>query len=349
MNCPGIFSIFIIVFSLFLYSCSNEKPTKQELPASDTLLAPSEFDTTLTFITINMAVGFDAERMLTKDMISSQIVLEEGQFLYDQLKQSKPEERMTALADSIALADPDIVALQEVLYLENRQNGDVVDFLKLLLDRLDTLGISNYTAITHTMNPLDIIVNVTSPIPDSVDIFFREGNAILYKSNVLSLKNVDSLTYFFGIRNIKFLTTTISILRGAQYAKFLTTKGTVLNVFNTHLEVESVPLLGMNQTYELRDYIRSKGIDNGAVIAMGDFNDIPTGNSVRVIKNEGFLDTYSSSVGVTCCYDLIDTTINATRRIDYIFARNIVQINNATIANYKVSDHAVVLAQLTFH
>ena len=352
--------IVLALFVVLWLSCSKDKPVKPD-PIGNTFLPSSSNDISLNFVTFNMAVGFDAEQMLTKDLSNPKVVLTEGRYLYDQIKQSKPRERVRSLADSLAHTVPDIICLQEVLYLVNHQNSDTVDFMKILLSRLDSLGGPHYTMIHQIINPLTIKVTVTDTTkPDSIDIFFNEGNVILYKNDVLTLEAADSLSYFFGIRNLKYLNSSyISILRGAVYAKFKTDSGTLVNVFNTHLEVESVPLLGMNQAYELRDYISSKSLDKEAVVVMGDFNDQPEGKSVKVIKDQNFIDTYDNKAGFTCCFEFSDVSIQPTQRIDYILAKSIVSINYAFIGlnetfrsdntDYRISDHAGVFAGLTFH
>ncbi|MBL8028794.1 MAG: endonuclease/exonuclease/phosphatase family protein [Fibrobacteres bacterium] len=347
---------FIMLVYLLIQSCSDNKPTQEETPASQ-FLPPSALDTTLSLITINMAVGFDAERMITKDLTKPQLVLEEGLYLYNQLKESMPNQRIKVLSDSIKGTMPDIVALQEVLLLINRHNSDTIDFINTLMKELST----DYAVITQVMNPLDIKVNTSDSISDSVNIYFHEGNAIIYKKSALSLITVDSLTYFFGIRNIKYLNTTISILRGAQYAKFSSTKGTFINVFNTHLEVESVPLLGMNQAFQLNDYINYKVSNHEAVVIMGDLNNTANSSTLRVFKNGNFFDTHSDPRELSCCYDIVNIDVPATRRLDYVLARYIVNVNNATVRFYKpftnitnglqyrISDHAAVSADLSFH
>jgi endonuclease/exonuclease/phosphatase family metal-dependent hydrolase len=193
---------------------------------------------------------------------------------------------------------------------------------------------------------------------DSVNMYFYEGNAILYKNTLLTPVVSDSIKYFAGLKNFRYLGSLLSILRGSEYVKFRTVRNTLLNVFNTHLEVDAIPSVGSGQSLEFRDYIRSKSLGNEAVAVLGDFNDSPTGARVAALLNDNFMDAYNGPAP-TCCYDLADTTVAPIRRIDYVLARGIVKVDTAdvilrgvfsadTSAN-RISDHAGVTASLTFH
>lgn len=338
-------------------SCSNDDSAGSNNPVNP-YVPGSPLDTTLTFVTLNMAVGFDAERMLSKDLSVPSNVLTEGKALYDEMQRSRPNARITALADSLARLAPDVIALQEVLYLENRQDSQTVDFLSLLCSAMVQLGAPSYDVVKQVLNPLTINVTDTAA-HDSVDIFFYEGNAVLYKTSALTLLASDSIKYFFGIKNLKYLAGTMEIRRGAVFAKFSTTKGTVLNVFNTHLEVEAIPTVGSSQVMELQNYLGAKAPPAEAAMVLGDFNDAPGGFRVRTLKEQGFTETYNGTEGNTCCFDITNTEIPMTRKIDYIFARNIVKIEESAVrfagtfaadsSNYRISDHAGVMAGLTFH
>ncbi|MFH0919084.1 MAG: endonuclease/exonuclease/phosphatase family protein [Fibrobacterota bacterium] len=351
--------MLLALCALLLLSCSSKKTSVSPEPLGPAFVPASPLDTTLSFVTFNMAVGFDAERMLTQDLSKPRTVLTEGRTLDSQFLASLPAERVRALADSINTSRPDVVGLQEVLYLINRQNSQSVDFLALLLHALDSLGAPVYGVVRQVMNPLPVKVTVDDAQGrDSIDIYFQEGNAILYKQATLTLAAADSTVYFVGIRNLPYLSGTFEILRGAVYARFRTARNTFLNVFNTHLEVESLALVGFPQVSFLMDYIRAKQLSAEAVVLMGDMNDPPDGGRIAAILNGNFTDTYTGPAR-TCCYEIPDPAILPTRRIDYIFTRGIVAAPSSGVglngtfrpysADFRLSDHAGVAAQVTFH
>jgi endonuclease/exonuclease/phosphatase family metal-dependent hydrolase len=341
------------------FSCSKEAPVQPESPVS-TFLPPSALDTTITLVSFNMAVGFDAEAMLAKDLSNPRIVLDQGKALYAGFLDSRPRQRILALADSLVRIAPDVIGLQEVLYLVNRQDSQTYDFLPSLLAAMDSLGGPSYAAVRQVLNPIPITVKVSDGVgQDSLDIYFHEGNALLYKTASLSLVSSDSLKFFLGIRNQPYLSSTLSILRGAVLAKLRTSRGTLLNVINTHLEVDAVPGIGSGQAEELQIYVRNLSLSREAVAVLGDFNGPPDGRRVAMFLSENFADTYSGLPGSTCCYEIADPAVAASRRIDFILARSIVKIETAWIGldgtftadsgAYRISDHAGVFAGLTFH
>jgi endonuclease/exonuclease/phosphatase family metal-dependent hydrolase len=352
----------VLAALLFWLSCSSDKSATAPSPSLPATFVPaSPLDIALTFVSFNMDVGFEPESMVTQNLTDPWVVFTQGKSLYSQLIASRPRERMRALADSLSRLKPDVVCLQEVLYLENRIDSQSFDFLNLLLAGIDLNGGPAYGVVRQTLNPLTIRVAVTDSLGrDSVDIFFEEGNAILYKTGTLSLQAADSITYNFGIKDLKYLdNTTISIRRGALYAALATGNSTVIKVFNTHFEVEGIPFTGMSQAIELDDnFSRRWGLGAEAVVLLGDYNDPPSGARVQLFVGENFTDTYHGG-DLTCCYSPTDIAKTPDRRIDYCLARGIVKIDTAGVwlngtfradgSDCRLSDHAASLTRLTFH
>jgi len=343
-----------------LVSCSNDSPVEPVAsgPVGLGYVGSSATDTSRTFLTFNMAIGFDVAVLLSQDLTIPETVLVRGKALQAEFHASRPQERVAAIADSIHELSPDVVGLQEVLHMKDLQTGEDIDFLALLLSRLNTLGWPQYAALGHSLNPISLKVTVNNASRhDSLDLTFHEGNAILYRANLV-LRQADSVVFFSGLRNIRYLDTTISVLRAAQYARLGSNDRPDLHVFNTHLEVDAIPVIGTAQANELIPFLRDNAVSGEPVVLLGDFNNPPTGPIPAKILEVGFLDTYSeaqSDAGFTCCFNMADPLVMPTRRIDYIFATNVVTVATSRLAltgafngaPARVSDHAGVLSVLT--
>lgn len=351
----------LIIVGLLLFSCSKEEnPVKSDEPRGQAFVAPAAQDTSLSFFSFNMAVGFSAESLILSNLRSPRTVLVEGRALYDELLASRPRERMRVLADSVARLSPDIIGFQEVLYLENRHEGVTLDFLNLFLAALDSLNGPDYAVLRQVMNPIPIKVTVAdSDLVDSVDIYFHEGNAILYKSPLLSPTATASMVFFNGIKELPYLTSTLSILRGALYARLATRRNTFIDVYNTHLEVGGLFLdIGYPQAVELVEYINGKSSGDPAIVAMGDFNDAPGGRRLGKFLEARFADSYAGNQP-TCCYEFTDPAAQASRRLDYILVKNVVDTSIGAVrltgtfrtdsVECRISDHAAASAVVTFH
>lgn len=350
----------LAIASWLLVSCSKEsavQPVSAD-PVGQGYVDPEASDTTRSFLSFNMAIGFDVAALLSKNLASRSVVLAQGKALQAEFHASRPLERIAAVADSIHTLGPDVVGLQEVLHMRDLQTGEDTDFLALLLERLNALGGPSYTVLPQSLNPISLSVTVDSGlVHDSLDLLFNEGNAILYRAGLV-LRQADSLVFFAGLRNIRYLDTTISVLRGAQYARLGADGRPDLHIFNTHLEVDAIPLLGSVQANELIPFVREHASNTEPIIVLGDFNNPPLGPIPAKMREVGFIDTYgeaSSDAGLTCCFSLTDPTVAATRRIDYVFATNVVNVAASRIAlsgefagsPSRISDHAGVLTVLS--
>jgi endonuclease/exonuclease/phosphatase family metal-dependent hydrolase len=198
-----------------------------------------------------------------------------------------------------------------------------------------------------------------------LNLLASEGNAILFKNSSLTLLSADSVNYAAEIPPLPLLGAFFTPQRGAIFAKFKTDKQTVFSIFTTHLEDGSAALaiIGDAQAVELASFIDSKAANGEAQFLTGDFNQTPGGARITLIKSKGFLELYSDvnpTDGETCCYDVADTTVPLTEKIDYIFGKNIVSIQSSQVrlngsfaipgvGGFRVSDHAGVGAWVTFH
>jgi len=353
------FNILVVLFlSIFLFlSCSTSSRNSLTLPITSQ-------DTTLSFLTLNMDVGFEAGNLLTVNLLDSQTVFTQGKLLYQQFLASHALERLQVLADSIVRTAPDVVCLQEVLFFRNLDNAEIVDFVSVLLHDIDSLGGPAYSNLRQHHNAISLRVK-NSVHTDSLNILASEGNAILFKNAALTLLSADSLNYIAEIPPLPLLGALITPQRGVIFARFKTDKQTIINLFTTHLEDGSSALdvIGDAQAVELASFINSKGGSSETQFLAGDFNQTPGGARVTVIKTLGFLDLYDAvnhSDAETCCYNVADTTVPLTEKIDYIFGKNFVSVQSAKVrlngsftipgvGGFRVSDHAGVGASVTFH
>jgi endonuclease/exonuclease/phosphatase family metal-dependent hydrolase len=351
-------TIILGVFAALCLYCAKENPVKTAGPSP--FVSASGKDTALSFLTFNMAIGMEVEKILLKDLKDSVTVLQEGKNLYTQYKESVSPQRVQAVADSIALLSPDVIALQEVLFLKNNYAADSMDFAADFLKELNLKSNTPYVILKQVLNPIHLLLAVKNDtLNDSLDLFFQEGNALLYKNN-LTLLQSDTIVFFAGLINLPYLKTTLDIRRGAQYARLSTPGQAMISVFNTHLEVLS--FINQTQASELLTFVKEKTDTGSATVLLGDYNNAPGTSVVTNIISNRFADTYAeikTDSACTCCYDITDIQTQLSRRIDYVFAKNIVRVQEVVIPltgyfsynglYYRFSDHTGVMATLVFH
>jgi len=367
----NIIKFLILAFLCFCMACSKGSSSKS---AADETLAAQWQDSTgseviIKVLNLNMYVGFDVGDLAGKNLDSVHIVLVQGQKLYKDFLASRPMDRIRNMAQQIKLLKPHVIGLQEVQYFINHTDNYSFDFLSELVKELNSIGAPAYDSVYHHMNPISIDVKDTNEAgsPDSLHIDFYEGNALLYMKDSLTLEQ-DSNHVLFDVIPVPYLDSTVIISRGFNWAVFKAFGSTKFHLLNTHLEVGTLPFVGVlhqqAQADEIKNFIISNIPVNEPAIFTGDFNAISGSKTLLSFINRGFFDAYveggSSDPGNTCCSDVLDISdSNYGTRIDYILGRSMVSVDtsyrvmdarfSADSISLLPSDHAGVFANFRFH
>lgn len=128
-----------------------------------------------------------------------------------------------------------------------------------------------------------------------------------------------------------------------------TTKGT-LHIFNCHFD-HMGKVARVQSAKLLLEFISKKELTDKNVIIMGDFNSLPTEAPIEFLKQQ-FEDSYNSLkypvYGPVGTYNGFDTKSMLTKRIDYIFTKNVEvesyrNIDDRRKNNLWFSDHLPIL------
>jgi endonuclease/exonuclease/phosphatase family metal-dependent hydrolase len=332
----------------------------------------------ISVLTRNLYLGAALEP-LASALTPEDLQMLAGGVWHDVLESRYPE-RAVGLAGEIALANPDVVCLQEVSLYRTQSPGDwqsgaapdasevQLDFLEILLAALQTKGLS-YRAVTVGTNAdeeLPALVDGTL-----IDVRLTDRDAILVRDDVTA---VPGPLMTFPTALIAPVGgaggTTLTFVRGFVTAD-VTVGDKTVRVINAHLEVGA--LNGRVQEQQARELVAAIAPYKGAAILAGDFNSPPDGSGTQsyniLTKNSGlphpFRDTFDYQQGVlgarlggqfagTCCVDLMKPEqVLAGSRLDLILFGNGVAPVDATIvapirtsADLWPSDHLGYFAQL---
>ena len=127
--------------------------------------------------------------------------------------------------------------------------------------------------------------------------------------------------------------------------------GDTLHIFNCHFDHQGN--IARKKSAELLvAFITEKGIADEKIILMGDLNCLPTEEPIRIIKQQ-MTDSfnYKTAYGPLGTFNEFDTEKVLTKRIDYIFTKNIEVKSYRTIDdrrknNLYPSDHLPILIKI---
>ena len=248
--------------------------------------------------------------------------------------------RMSAVADEIAGAKPDLVGLQEVTMWRTQFPGDAhtggvpattvaYDFLQLLLDALEARG-EHYVVAAEVTNFDAEVPTLTPGDPRFTDVRLTDRDVILVRED-LETRNAAAAQYQTRIPLLLGGAMQVVIPRGwtSVEAKF---RGEWFRFVNTHLEVESPPVFGqvqLAQADELRQLLATEALP---VILVGDINSDALGRttpSYGLLRSAGgFADAWSDAnpgdMGFTSGHaeNLRNAVSAPTSRIDVILYRS---------------------------
>lgn len=278
--------------------------------------------------------------------------------VFEDMQNSNFPERAEALADEIALFEPDVVGLQEVsIYCKqtpataapaNLETDLEIDFFSVLNDALEARGMY-YTAFIKTNADLEIpMLDSNSPTGLS-DIRMIDHDIILVRedhdtSNEYKNKYIWQLGLNLGSNEAPI---PVEFTRG-YISVDVNIKGNDFRFVNTHLEVRSAPgsvcrVFQAAQMQELIFNINALSVHFGSkpIVMIGDFNsspedekgvsDVPGMGLILYVPpytqavDAGYLDAWLEQKkyddGYTFGFDeyISDPTAELTTRIDLIF------------------------------
>jgi hypothetical protein len=293
---------------------------------------------------------------------------------------------MAALATEIALIQPHLVGLQEVVELFEQSPSDailgqtapnatdeVIDFLDVLLAELEQRGVRYEVAASQLGADIELprFDGTNDGQPVFTDVRTRFSDVILRRAGVPTTP-LFAINYAVGLpvpslpglvvpRNAVAVTATV----GQSELRFV----------STHLEPlvpgvpdESQPQLA--QVLELIERLATGHSPELPTIVVGDFNSpAPSGTSRQLMEAAGFTDVWTAreplgQSGATCCQDVVldHPDSRLSERIDYVWTQNlelrpptlVVTIGHQPLFRTRSrprlwpSDHAGVAALLSF-
>jgi endonuclease/exonuclease/phosphatase family metal-dependent hydrolase len=297
--------------------------------------------------------------------------------------------RAAQLAAQIQSASPDVIALQEVTLWRSgppdtlagvrTPNATTIemDFLPLLTTALAARGL-HYTVGATTTNAdvegptftLDANCVPTNPTTDFTDIRLTDRDVILVKASDPDLVQTGSDHGHYAAQlSLPLGGGTAEFTRGWASVK-LSFEGKRVRLFNTHLEVENPAAAGAVQVAQGNEAIAGPlATDDGAVIAVGDYNSAADGSTTATYGNliaSGLIDSWSvvhpGDPGLTCCHDqnLLEATASFGSRIDLVLSKGPIRALESTIVGSRYtplatglaawpSDHAGVVTTFRLH
>ena len=126
-----------------------------------------------------------------------------------------------------------------------------------------------------------------------------------------------------------------------------------VHIFNAHFD-HMGELARFKSAELLVNYMRTNNLSNKQVVLMGDFNALPTESPIQLLTKE-LEDSYNTKgvpvEGPTGTFNAFDTNATATKRIDYIFTKNVVVksyrcIDDRRANDLHVSDHFALIIEM---
>jgi endonuclease/exonuclease/phosphatase family metal-dependent hydrolase len=279
---------------------------------------------------------------------------------YAQVEANRPAERMAAIADEIAAAQPDVVAIQEAAIFRTDFPPDgpaspaettTYDLLDLLVDALDVHG-APYEVVGE-LSGTD--AELPAGLPPTRDVRLTDRIALLARADEktadLKIESVASGHYAARLV-VPTVAGPIAVPRGWISAD-VKVRGKVVRVVATHLEAFS----DAAQVAQAGELLAGPAATDLPVVIAGDLNTRADGlgsPTYGILRNAGFADSWSGP-GTTCCRapDL-SLPSGLDKRVDLVLSRGGFGVVRAEIVDGKTpsglwhSDHAGFVATLGF-
>ncbi len=362
------------------------------LACAETPASPPELEEALSdlggqrgvrVMTQNMYVGLDVLPLAFAPFDQLPFAVADG---FDDVLANRPEDRIDAMANQIALTRPHLIGLQEVTRLYEQTPSDtmtgvftpnatdeLIDFLAVLLDELARRGLVYEVAAERIGTDIEVprFDGVVDGVETFSDLRATFADVVLRRAGV---ETTPLLAQDFAAA-LPFPPIPGTLVRRSAVGVVARLGGREVRVVNTHLEV-IVDVLPDDlqpqfaQVAELTELLATDFRPELPTIVLGDFNSpAETGRSYQAMVAAGYVDAWTESLagdlpGFTCCQDAVLTSPESAlfERIDQIWTRGLT-LDQPTLAftvgdlpffrtlgkpRLWPSDHAGVVALLRF-
>ncbi len=332
----------------------------------------------LTVMTQNLYLGSSLDRAIAATSANSFVAAVAE--VYDTTVDTDFHRRAEAIADTIAVEEPDLIGLQEVSrWIAQRTvagpDPRSYDFLAILSGELAERGLDyRVEAVSEnaSIGPVPLVApasgcTTVAPAPSCV-VTLQDRDVILINDDTAGLRVHRSRTGQYAAQAVLTLPNGAATSFARGWASVDGTfEGKKFRFVNTHLEVERFAAI---QEAQAREFLAGPAKAPGAVIAVGDFNSVadPAVKSTTTYEDltrSWFKDAWQrvnpDDPGLTCCQrsGLDNTSSQLRTRIDLVLthgpvrAKSAVVVGAAPISHTEIpfwaSDHAGVVATLRLH
>ncbi|UCC73705.1 MAG: endonuclease/exonuclease/phosphatase family protein [Gemmatimonadota bacterium] len=315
-----------VLLVLLASGCDDDRVTGVQRP-DDIQLSRGRATETVTVMTFNVYVGADVDAII--DPTNPYPIPVRVAQAFQQLHDTYFADRAEVIADEIERQQPHLIGLQEISLIRRQTPSDFVwpnaedvvfDYLDILMSELGSRGLDYQVA--GVVENFDIEMPMYVPEAPLDDVRLTDYDVVLARGDVdVSNKLESNYGAFLGPPYVP-----VALFRG-YVAVDATVNGRTYRFVNTHLEPASEYIQGL-QAEELMAVLASAG---KPVILVGDLNtEAPTGATYQYIESQGYLDVWTRNLqkgegeGLTNPHDLdlLNPTVDFTKRIDLIFVRN---------------------------
>jgi len=316
---------FLLLFCAATLAACAEAPTAIDVPNADLARASSARTVPITAMTRNLYLGSDLGTVFTVTD-PNQIPVVVAAMWRDVVVNDFPT-RAQAIAEEIALEEPQLVGLQEVSRYHLQAPDQpllVLDYLAVLLDALRTRGL-DYRVVA-SMDNLDIQMPIVTATGLG-GIRFDLRDVILARRDVVT-SNPATGRYQYNL-TVPTAAGDITVPRGWS-AVDATWHGTTIRFVNTHLEAFH-PLINGAQAQELAAILAG---ESKSVVLVGDINSGPGNDpydpprpAYWIFRQAGFQDAWAQANprqdGFTCCFAdiLSELSRSPDQRMDVVMFR----------------------------
>ena len=331
----------------------------------------------LTVMTQNLYLGSSLDRAIAARSTNAFVAAVAE--IYDTAGFTNFPKRAEAIADTIALEEPDLVGLQEVSRWTAQPTlggprPQSYDFLAILTADLLERGLDyRVEAVSENANigPVPLVAprfgcTAVGSSPACV-VTLQDRDVILVNNDTPHLRVVKARTGHYAAQEVLQLPTgaAASFARGWAYVSG-TFRGKKFRFVNTHLEMARYTATQEAQAYE---FLTGPARAAGAVIATGDFNsnaDLGKQSTtytalIAARFKDAWQRTNADDPGLTCCQSpsLTNTASRLGTRIDLILTHGEIRAKAAAVVGatpisastppFWAADHAGVVATLRLH
>jgi hypothetical protein len=295
-------------------------------------------------MTQNMYIGLDVFPIISAAPEEIPFVVAES---FADFVENRPEDRMVAIANEIALLQPHLVGLQEVVEvfeqfpsdaiagnLTPNATDELVDFLDVLLEALARRGLDYEVAAAQVGADLELprFDGVVDGQPVFTDVRSRFSDVILRRAGV-DTSPLFAINYAVGLP--------IPSLPGVVVERnavgvLASVRGNTFRFVSTHVEPlvpglpdDSQPQLA--QVLELIELLATEHEPTLPTVVVGDFNSpAEVGASYQLMADSGYTDVWTvraalGQSGLTCCQEVVLTNPESSlfERIDFVWTSNL--------------------------